>query len=225
MKLAFLSKLRKIIRDSPTSIRGLDPKMLYERPDSFFRPTERFFWNLLNQATGTRYRIFGRTRLMDIVSIKPGLPESYRTIAEQQVESRYVDFVLCDPVSLEVAGVIELEDDPYQAEIQRSAKKHDAMTGRILTTAGIPFIRIKSRRDYTALDVKLAIMEKIPDTVSGDVTAKEQPQTDPTGAKLCPACGAPMVKRVVKKGPNIGTEFWGCSAFPKCKTSLSMDDI
>lgn len=37
--------------------------------------------------------------------------------------------------------------------------------------------------------------------------------------KLCKKCGSNMVKRVAKKGPNAGNEFWGCSAFPKCRAT------
>ena len=35
--------------------------------------------------------------------------------------------------------------------------------------------------------------------------------------KVCPRCGAELVLRVAKKGANEGKEFYGCSAFPKCK--------
>jgi restriction system protein len=35
--------------------------------------------------------------------------------------------------------------------------------------------------------------------------------------KSCPSCGSDMVKRVAKKGPNTGNQFWGCSTFPKCR--------
>ncbi len=35
--------------------------------------------------------------------------------------------------------------------------------------------------------------------------------------KQCPSCGSDMVKRVAKKGPNVGNQFWGCSSFPKCR--------
>lgn len=34
---------------------------------------------------------------------------------------------------------------------------------------------------------------------------------------LCPKCNAEMIKRTAKKGPNAGSQFWGCSDFPKCK--------
>lgn len=38
---------------------------------------------------------------------------------------------------------------------------------------------------------------------------------------MCPRCGAPMIKRIAKKGKNIGKEFWGCSNFPKCRGVIS----
>jgi len=33
----------------------------------------------------------------------------------------------------------------------------------------------------------------------------------------CPKCGSPMVLREIKKGPNKGKQFWGCTKFPKCR--------
>jgi len=35
--------------------------------------------------------------------------------------------------------------------------------------------------------------------------------------KSCSKCGSEMVLRKATKGKNLGNEFWGCSAFPKCK--------
>ena len=39
----------------------------------------------------------------------------------------------------------------------------------------------------------------------------------------CPKCGAAMVRRVAKRGENAGNEFWGCSAFPKCRSILPIE--
>lgn len=36
--------------------------------------------------------------------------------------------------------------------------------------------------------------------------------------QVCPKCGEPIVLRKAKSGANAGQEFWGCSAFPKCRT-------
>lgn len=37
-------------------------------------------------------------------------------------------------------------------------------------------------------------------------------------SQTCPKCGESMILRKAKTGANAGQEFWGCSAFPKCRT-------
>ncbi|GAV20994.1 DNA topoisomerase I [Mariprofundus micogutta] len=49
------------------------------------------------------------------------------------------------------------------------------------------------------------------------VAAKSELAESPA-TKSCPKCGSEMVLRTSKKGPQAGNQFWGCSAFPKCKT-------
>ncbi len=39
----------------------------------------------------------------------------------------------------------------------------------------------------------------------------------------CPKCGAAMVRRVAKRGENAGSEFWGCSTFPKCRSVVPIE--
>lgn len=34
-----------------------------------------------------------------------------------------------------------------------------------------------------------------------------------------PQCGNSMVKRTAKKGSNAGESFWGCTGYPKCKST------
>lgn len=34
---------------------------------------------------------------------------------------------------------------------------------------------------------------------------------------ICPRCGGQLVLRTAKTGPNIGSKFYGCSNYPKCK--------
>jgi hypothetical protein len=36
-------------------------------------------------------------------------------------------------------------------------------------------------------------------------------------APHCPACNAAMVKRKARRGVNAGSEFWGCSGYPRCR--------
>ena len=34
---------------------------------------------------------------------------------------------------------------------------------------------------------------------------------------ICPKCDRPMVRRTARRGANAGSEFWGCSEFPRCR--------
>ncbi len=38
--------------------------------------------------------------------------------------------------------------------------------------------------------------------------------------KFCPKCENGMVLRTATKGPGAGKEFWGCSAYPKCRFTM-----
>lgn len=38
----------------------------------------------------------------------------------------------------------------------------------------------------------------------------------------CPKCGESMVIRTAKRGKNVGEQFWGCSKFPKCRSTIAI---
>lgn len=40
--------------------------------------------------------------------------------------------------------------------------------------------------------------------------------------KFCPKCEREMVLRTAQKGTNVGSKFWGCSAYPKCRFTISV---
>lgn len=48
-------------------------------------------------------------------------------------------------------------------------------------------------------------------------------QTEKTArAPNCPLCGQPMVLRTARKGPQAGSQFWGCAGYPKCNGTLAL---
>lgn len=57
------------------------------------------------------------------------------------------------------------------------------------------------------------------DSPISNETVEEIPSEndDITKEKLCPKCGSKLVLRTAKKGENAGKQFYGCSAFPKCR--------
>lgn len=40
---------------------------------------------------------------------------------------------------------------------------------------------------------------------------------NPNSERLCPKCGNKLIIRTSKTGARAGQQFWGCSAFPKCR--------
>lgn len=48
-------------------------------------------------------------------------------------------------------------------------------------------------------------------------------RSDATSEQTCARCGSPMVLRTAKQGPNAGRQFWGCSTFPQCRTTIKID--
>jgi restriction system protein len=51
-----------------------------------------------------------------------------------------------------------------------------------------------------------------------DSSPESETKTEPSSTPVCPNCGKPMVLRTAKRGQNIGSQFWGCSGYPACKT-------
>ena len=63
------------------------------------------------------------------------------------------------------------------------------------------------------------------DTARTNSAGSPQTATPPrtANAPTCPKCGEDMKLRVARQGINAGIDFWGCSAFPKCKGTLPLD--
>jgi restriction system protein len=52
---------------------------------------------------------------------------------------------------------------------------------------------------------------------SARVAANSSANRTPMG----PTCKTPMVMRTAKRGSNVGSSFWGCAQYPKCRQTLA----
>lgn len=55
--------------------------------------------------------------------------------------------------------------------------------------------------------------------------ASLQPPPVPTATSTprCPQCGGSMTRRVASRGARQGRQFWGCTAYPRCKGIINID--
>jgi restriction system protein len=63
----------------------------------------------------------------------------------------------------------------------------------------------------------------------GESTLREVKEPLPTttpqpmvSAPTCRRCAKPMIKRLARRGPNAGHEFWGCTGYPACKETSAV---
>lgn len=149
-----------------------------QKRNSIFSPVERSFLQLLEQAVSTEYKILNRVKLSDIVEIKQGVAEKARNNTLQKLNAKYLDFVLCDPTDMQIVAVIDLVNNS-----NREGHKAipDWFVNGALDAAAVPYLRMKIKAGYTALDIQNAIANRL-----GKAVAKPEP----------------TFKGLVKKGPT-----------------------
>jgi hypothetical protein len=200
---------------------------------ALFSPAERSFLGVLDQAIGNEFRVFGKVRVADVVSVVNGFDRSAWRRAFNRISSKHFDFILCSRSDLSVVAAIELNDQSHQ---QHRRKERDVFISNLCNVVDLPLIQMPAQRTYSvhevramvmsALDVKVEVdigMEAaITDQVDAasnekDLMGEETSVSELSNPPCCPKCSSPMVLRKAKAGAKVGQMFWGCSTYPKCR--------
>jgi len=115
----------------------------YVRQPSLFRPAERSFLGVLEQALGERYRVFGKVRLADVLLVRGAVGKT-RQAAFNRIKSKHLDFVICAADDLSILFAIELDDLSHARRQQR-----DSFVDRALEVAGVPLYRFPAKSGYS----------------------------------------------------------------------------
>ncbi len=108
-------------------------------------------------------------------------------------------------------------------EIKNKVIRADALISHIKETDKISCCNLKNDEMLSA--AKCFLEHNIPDRSDYSLKYKEiveqlketVTESAEQSIKICPRCGAELVLRTAQKGDNAGKEFYGCSAFPKCR--------
>lgn len=186
----------------------------YQKAGVLFTPAERSFLGVLNQAVEEGATVFGKVRVADVIIPKKGLSPSERQRALNKISAKHFDFLLCNNNDLSVICAVELNDSSHQSS---NRQKRDEFLKGACGATGIPLIQIPAKSSYVIDEVKHLLAPHIGE--KGMVAHAPQTEIEEalSNEKICPKCSLPMVKRIAKKGSNAGSEFWGCTAFPKCR--------
>ena len=123
----------------------------YEKEPALFSPAERSFLGVLEQVINNRYHLMGKIRLADIVKVKSGLNKSAWQNAFNKIQSKHIDIVACDPTTLSVLFVVELDDKTHS---QSKRQNRDQFVDNVLRAAGIPIVHFTAKNSYSLQEIE-----------------------------------------------------------------------
>lgn len=122
-----------------TAFPPASPRAPY-RPRPLLTPAEAAFFPVLLEAMPDGLEAFVKVRVLDLVAVAD---EDWHVYGKP-VSGKHVDFVLVR-AGFEVALVVELDDKSHKW-VER--QKRDQLIDSVLTSAGIPVLRVPCRRRY-----------------------------------------------------------------------------
>ncbi|WP_442511667.1 DUF2726 domain-containing protein [Novipirellula sp. SH528] len=187
----------------------------YRLRDDFLSAAELAFYRVLEQGVGQTYSINNKVRLWDVLYV-PRRDDS-RTY-ENKISSKHIDFLLCDPITMQPVLAIELDDASHNRNYRQ---ERDAFVDQALAAAGLSILHIKAARTYSIADVQ----QQIASVLTGIANTAPAPPPLPmeSNEPSCPKCHTTMVQRKAAKGAHAGKRFWACTNFPKCREIIGID--
>jgi len=143
-------------------LRGVSPRQRvmgfpYARRAAFLSEGEARLWRALREeAPGIE--VFPRARLEDVVAVRSGLPKVDHALAEDRIRSRFLDFVLVDPVSMRVLAVVEV--GAASADTAR-ARDGNRLVDAALAAAGVPLVRVPAAASTDVVELRRELAEAL----------------------------------------------------------------
>lgn len=129
-------------------------KYPYEKVESIVTNTEKDFLIALLSIVDANTYVFSKVRLADIVKVKKNTGKYIKYFS--RIQSKHIDFLLCDSIDFNPLLAIELDDSSHLAE---DARERDEIKNRILEAADVPLLRIKPQKHYDLSKLKCEIEE------------------------------------------------------------------
>lgn len=203
-----------LFRSTPTASTA-EPLPYRVRAD-FLSPAELAFYQVVRLVVGDGAVICPKVRLPDVffVANSQERQKHWNGIAQ-----KHLDFLVCASQTMQPLLGIELDDKSHtrQDRIER-----DAFVDAVFEAANLPLIHIPTRLSYNVQDLSTLIMPHINNGASTPI--KPAPVTAEDVANgmrpTCPNCKTPMVLRTSSRGQHQGKQFYGCTNYPQCRSTL-----
>lgn len=214
--------------------KALAAQFPYLLRDNFLSPAELHFYNSLRDAVAGRAVLCSKVSLGDLFYVRKGDDASRYRIYTNKIDRKHVDFLLCDPVTMQPLVGVELDDKSHQRPDRQT---RDAFVDNVFKAAKLPLLHIPARRDYVVAEIAAQLAPywggapaKIVQPLAAKLAAVPT-QAAPKSTTVaetsprCPKCGSEMILRTAKSGANAGNKFWGCSGYPNCRSMKAYSEI
>ena len=117
----------------------------YEKNESLYSKEEKNFLTALNLALGGEYQVQGKVRLGDLVSPNGEMNKEQSSTAKYRIEREHVDYVICHPVTMEIVGVVEFDENLSR---RHGVQERDYLVNQVLRVANIPIVHVAAAANY-----------------------------------------------------------------------------
>lgn len=128
---------------------GGSNRMPYIPRERLVTKAELRFYKSLRKAVLDDWEVFAMVRIADILRVRKDIKNRRGWV--NKILAKHIDFVLCDPNSLEIVMGIELDDSSHQ---RADRIERDKFVDAAFESAGIPLLRVPVRSKYLAREVR-----------------------------------------------------------------------
>jgi hypothetical protein len=136
----------------------------YQPAKTLFSPAERSFLGVLDQVVGPEHRVFGKVRVADVATVKPGLGNSARQGALNRIASKHFDFVVCRASDLVVVCAVELNDKSHSSQ---RAQARDDLLLKVCQAINLPLLTVSAKQAYSPQEVRAQFSAAISSSQQG----------------------------------------------------------
>jgi len=170
---------------------------------------------VFNRAVSDWAVICPKVSLGDLFFAK-GSEYGQRMAYTNKIDRKHIDFLLCDPQTVRPLVGIELDDKSHR---RKDRQERDRFVEGVFRAAKLPLVRISVQRAYNVGELGVLLRQRVGlgDAQAGVCQGPIERVAAETGIPACPKCGSSMVLRTAKRGSKIGSQFWGCPNYPRCR--------
>lgn len=187
----------------------------YRLRDNFLSAAELSFFHVLRGVVGERFHITTKVRISDLLYV---VQRRSNIGYANKIDRKHVDFVLCEPKTMQPTLVIELDDSSHA---RKDRSDRDDLVDAAFAAAGFPVLHVPARKAYSPDEITQQIGAALKESRAAPPPLPTTNTESDTPA--CPKCQIPMVERKAGKGAHKGKRFWACPSYPECREIIPID--